>query len=161
MDRLLGRYLGLVVDNQDPQSLGRLKVTVPEVLGSESTGWCLPSSPYAGPGVGLAVVPPVDSLVFVEWPAGDVSRVPVWSGALWASGDGVPGAGPDTVVLLTPAGNRVELRDASGSEAIELTAPSGARVLLDDSGALLEFGSQKVALTSASVSINDGALEVR
>src|SRR5436305_6336259 len=36
-------------------------------------------SPYAGSGVGLAAVPPVGSLVFVEWSAGDTTRVPIRS----------------------------------------------------------------------------------
>lgn len=161
MDRFPGRYLGTVVDNDDPKKLCRVKVKVPEVFRDETAGWALPSSPYAGPGAGFAAVPPVGGLVFVEWPAGDTTRVPVWSGAAWADGDGVEGAGPDAVVLLTPAGNRIELRDASGDEAIELTAQSGAKVTLDSSGVTVEFGSQKVAITRASISFNDGALEVK
>jgi uncharacterized protein involved in type VI secretion and phage assembly len=161
MDRFPGRYLGTVVDNADPKGLCRVKVKVPEVFRDETAGWALPSSPYAGPGAGFAAVPPVGGLVFVEWPAGDTARVPIWSGAAWADGDGVEGAGPDAVVLLTPAGNRVELRDASGDEAIELTASSGAKVTLDSSGVTVEFGSQKVAITRASISFNDGALEVK
>ena len=161
MDRFPGRYLGTVVDNDDPKGLCRVKVKVPEVFRDETAGWALPSSPYAGPGAGFAAVPPVGGLVFVEWPAGDTTRVPVWSGAAWADGDGVEGAGPDAVVLLTPAGNRIELRDESGDEAIELTAQSGAKVTLDSSGVAVEFGSQKVAITRASISFNDGALEVK
>jgi uncharacterized protein involved in type VI secretion and phage assembly len=161
VDRFPGRYLGTVVDNDDPKSLCRVKVKVPEVFRDETAGWALPSSPYAGPGSGFAAVPPVGGLVFVEWPAGDVTRVPIWSGAAWADGDGVEGAGPDAVVLLTPAGNRVELRDASGDEAVELTAKSGAKVTLDSSGVTVEFGSQKIAITRSSISLNDGALEVK
>ncbi len=161
MDRFHGRYPGTVVDNDDPKALGRIKVKVPEVLGEETTGWCLPSSPYAGAGAGFAAVPPKDSVVFVEWTAGDVSRVPVWCGAAWTDGSGVDGAGPETVLLVTPAGNKVELRDTSGDEAIELTAASGAVVRLDSSGVAVEFGSQKVAITRSSISFNDGALEIR
>lgn len=160
MDRFPGRYPGTVVDNDDPLALSRVRARVPEILGEETTGWCLPSTPYAGSGVGFAAVPPVGALVYVEWPAGDVTRLPVWSGAAWANGDGVPGAGPETVVLLTPAGNKVELKDESGSEAIELTAASGALVALDKNGVRVQFGSMKVAITRSSVSVNDGALEV-
>lgn len=161
MDRFPGRYPGTVVDNDDPKGLCRVKVKVPEVFSDETTGWALPSMPFAGPAAGLAAVPPVGAVVFVEWPAGDVSRVPIWSGAAWADGDGVDGAGPDAVVLVTTAGNRIELRDASGDEAVEITAKSGAKVTLDSSGVAVEFGSQKVAVTRSSISFNDGALEVR
>jgi uncharacterized protein involved in type VI secretion and phage assembly len=161
IDRFVGKYLGVVADNDDPRGLSRLRVRVPEVFGEETTGWCLPSSPYAGPGVGLAAVPPIGSLVFVEWPSGDTTRVPVWSGGSWTDGDGVPGAGPDAVLLVTPAGHRIALSDASGSEAVEIEAASGAKVLLDGDGVTVEFGTQKLAITRASISVNDGALEVR
>lgn len=160
MDRFLGRYPGTVVDNDDPLALSRVRAQVPEILGEETTGWCLPSMPYAGSGAGFAAVPPVGALVHVEWPAGDVTRVPVWSGAAWEKGAGVPGAGPDTVVLLTPGGNRIELTDESGGEAVELTAASGALVALDTNGVRVEFGAMKIAITRSSVSVNDGALEV-
>jgi hypothetical protein len=159
-DRLVGKYLGVVVDNDDPKALGRLRVQVPEVFEDETTGWCLPCSPYAGSGVGLAAVPPTGSVVFVEWPAGDTSRVPIWSGGAWADGAGVDEAGPDVLLLVTPAGHRVALRDASGDEAVEIEAASGAKIALTGDGVTVEFGSQSIAVTRGSVSVNDGALEV-
>ena len=159
-ERFTGKYQAIVVDNQDSRGLARIKVQVPEVFGDETTGWAVPCSPYAGQNAGLAAVPPVGSLVYVEWPAGDTSRVPIWSGGSWADGEGVPDAGPDVLVLVTPAGHKIELKDSAGSESIEVNAVSGARILLDSNGISIEFGSQKIALTSASVSINDGALEV-
>ena len=86
--------------------------------------------------------------------------MPIWSGGAWADGDGVQDAGPETLVLMTPAGHKIELRDEAGSEAIEIEAASGAKVTLSTDGVSIEFGSQKVAMTNASISINDGALEV-
>ena len=105
-------------------------------------------------------MPPIGSLVYVEWPAGDTSRVPIWSGGAWADGEGVPDAGPDVLVLVTPAGHKIELKDTAGSESIEVTAVSGAQIMLDSNGVTISFGQQKIALTNSSVSINDGALEV-
>jgi hypothetical protein len=160
MDRFYGKYLGIVVDNQDPMSVSRLKVRVPEVFGDESAGWFLPSSPYAGDGIGFSAVPPVGSMVFVEWPAGDTTRIGAWSGGMWTNGGGVSGAGPDTVLLVTPGGHRVVLDDTSGSETVTLESSTGATVTMDQAGLTLTFGSQKLALTQASVSINDGALTV-
>jgi uncharacterized protein involved in type VI secretion and phage assembly len=160
-ERFYGKYVAIVVDNDDPKGLARVRVKVPEVFGEETTGWCLPCSPLAGPGTGVAAVPPVDSQVFVEWSAGDTSRVPIWSGGAWPDGDGIEDAGPDAIVLTTPAGHRVVVRDTSGSEAIEIEAASGAKIVLDGDGVLVEFGSQKLALSRTSISLNDGALEVR
>lgn len=159
-DRLTGKYVGVVVDNDDPKGLSRLKARVPEVFLDEATGWCLPCSPLAGAGIGLAAVPPVGSRVFVEWPAGDTSRMPIWSGGSWADGDGVPEAGPETLLLVTSSGHRIALKDASGSEAVEVEAASGAILVLDSEGVTVEFGSQSIRITRSKVSINGGALEV-
>jgi len=160
-ERFHGKFLGIVVDNDDPKGLSRVRVQVPEIFGEEPTGWCLPCSPIAGSGTGLAAVPPVGSLCFVEWPGGDPTRVGIWSGGAWPDGDGVEDAGPDTIVLTTPAGHKIVVRDTSGSEAIELEAASGAKVLLDGDGVHVEFGSQKLDVARTSSSTHDGALEVR
>lgn len=159
--RLLGPYTATVVDNDDPRGLCRVRVLVPEVLGEQETGWCRASSPYAGDGVGFAAVPPVGSVVFVEWPGGDVGRAPIWTGATWADGTAVDGAGPAAVVLVTPGGNRIVLRDEAGAEQLVIEAASGATITMDSNGIELSFGSQKLAMTNQSVSINDGALEIR
>jgi Type VI secretion system/phage-baseplate injector OB domain len=160
-ERFYGKYLAIVVDNDDPKGLARVRARVPEVFGDETTGWCLPCTPYSGSGTGLAAVPPVDSQIYLEWPAGDISRVPIWSGGAWPDGEGVEDAGADAIALTTPAGHRVVIRDTSGSEAIEIEATSGARIVLDSEGVLVEFGSQKLAVSRTSISLNDGALEVR
>lgn len=40
--RFFGIYRGIVVSNQDPSSLNRIKMQVPQVLGSAVTSWCHP-----------------------------------------------------------------------------------------------------------------------
>lgn len=158
--RHLGAYLGTVVENDDPKKLGRVKVKVPELLDDVTTGWCLPSAPFAGKASGFYAVPPVESLVYVEWPAGDLSRIPRWTGAAWAEGDAIEGAGPTKVLIVTPAGHRIELSDEQGSETLIVKAKSGAKVVLDRSGLKLEYGGHKMAITQSSISFNDGALTI-
>ena len=47
--RFYGKHRGFVVDNADPEQLGRLKLKVPSVLGADVvTGWALPCVPYGG-----------------------------------------------------------------------------------------------------------------
>src|SRR5215470_16711070 len=83
--RHFGKYRGLVVDNQDPKNLARIRAKVPEVLQDVDSGWALPSLPYAGKGSGFYRVPPPGAGVWIEFEAGDPSR-PIWTGCWWSDG---------------------------------------------------------------------------
>ncbi len=115
LDRFFGKYRGLVTQNVDPLSLGRLQALVPEVLGEVPSGWALPCAPYAGTGAGVFAIPPMGAGVWIEFEAGDVSR-PIWTGAWWASGEipmdekGVP-ARQTTKILRSDFGLIVSLDD--------------------------------------------------
>jgi hypothetical protein len=164
-ERYPGKFLAIVVDNDDPKKLSRVRVRVPELFSDEETGWCLPCMPYAGAadgkGIGLAAVPPNGSLVYVEWPGGgDVTRTPIWSGALWADGNGVAGAAADALVLVTPGGHTIKLNDHGGDESVEIVAKSKAKIRLDKDGVLIEFGTSTLKLGDGTINFNDGALKV-
>ncbi|HEX2187455.1 MAG TPA: phage baseplate assembly protein V, partial [Longimicrobiaceae bacterium] len=79
--RFYGKYRGFVVDNDDPEQLGRLRLVVPSVLGPEVvTGWAAACVPYGGAaGMGTLFVPEVDAGVWVEFEEGDL-EFPVWVG---------------------------------------------------------------------------------
>jgi len=153
-----GLFTGVVTDNDDPEGKCRLKVEVAEVL-SGSTGWCTPSLPYAGDGCGFAMVPPVGTTVLVQWPRGDLSAPPVWSGASYGAGAGVEGAGPDTVIVLTPGGHRLELSDDQST--LTITCSEGAVITLDGNGISIDNGGgATLTMKGSSVDINGGALVV-
>lgn len=157
-DRYLGKFAGVVVDNDDRDGLCRITARVPDVLAG-TTGWALPALPYAGAAVGLALVPPVGASVWIEWPGGDLGRPPIWSGAFWVSGQGVSGAAPGTILLVTPNGHKIEVSD--DNESITLAASSGARITLDSSGITLDNGQgAKIELQSTMVNLNSGSLQV-
>jgi uncharacterized protein involved in type VI secretion and phage assembly len=157
-DRYLGKFEGVVMDNDDPLGLCRIDVSVPSVL-ADSTGWCQPALPYAGDGVGLAVVPPVGATVWVEWPGGDLGKPPIWSGAAWTSGNGVPGAGPNAILLVTPGGHQISVSD--DDQTITLAASGGASITLGPDGIVLDNGQgAKIELASSTVSLNGQGLQV-
>ena len=56
-DRVFGKFRGTVLNNIDPQSLGRVQAMVPEVLGEVPSGWATPCAPYAGTTAGFFSVP--------------------------------------------------------------------------------------------------------
>jgi hypothetical protein len=100
MSTYYGKYRGKVVQNKDPEGLGQLEVKVPAVLG-EVTRWALPAVPYAGPKVGLLLVPPIDANVWVEFEAGE-PEYPIWSGCFWGKNElPVPSSGPEVLVFKT------------------------------------------------------------
>lgn len=142
-DRLYGKYRGTVAKNEDPLGQGRIKATVPEVLGEDSSGWALPCAPYAGPGSGQFTIPPVGAGVWIEFEAGDPSR-PIWSGTWW--------------------GTEEAPRDAAGA------APQPtAKLLRSESGLLLSLDDERKTVTVCdedgtnliAIEVQQGRIEVR
>jgi len=129
--RYYGKYRGLVVDNDDPSQLGRLKARVPEVLGDVTSGWALPCTPYAGAGSGQYTVPEPDTGVWIEFEAGDPSR-PIWSGCWWGDGqlpadNGGQSGSPDLKVIRSEQGLMVTLDDSS--QVITVSDSNGSNLL--------------------------------
>ena len=130
-NRFFGKFRGLVTDNQDPLSLGRIKAKVPEVLTDVETGWALPAAPYSGDGVGVYTVPAVDAGVWIEFEAGDVSR-PIWTGCWWGSNQ-LPkdetgsATTPDRKIIRTEQGLLLSLDD--GGKTMTLSDSNGNNLL--------------------------------
>jgi uncharacterized protein involved in type VI secretion and phage assembly len=153
-DRLWGKYRGTVVDRNDPEQLGRLRLRVPGLLGDAVTGWAWPVSPYAGTGYGFFFLPRVGDIVWVEFAEGDREQ-PLWTGGGWARPGGtseVPASAldgyPDRQVLRTPAGNTLILDDTSGSEQIVVRAASGCDVTIDPRAGTITIQAGTVLIQS-------------
>ena len=154
--RFYGKYRGVVTDVD--ASTGKIKATVPAVYGDVESGWCMPCVPYAGPKVGIVFLPEVGSAVWIEFEGGDVSY-PIWTGCFWRDGEVPSDAGADVKVIVTVSSLELKLDDAASS--MTLSDPNGNTVTLDSGGITLANGSQQVVISSSSVSVNDGALEVQ
>lgn len=165
MSRFYGKYRGTVEDNIDPLSLGRIQIRTPAVLGDTTLAWAMPSVPYAGPGVGLVLIPPLGANVWVEFEGGDPD-LPIWSGCFWGSGElpALPGR-PATAFLKTD-GLAITIDDQpeGGGLTIEVTPPvvtMPVKLVVDGTGIEISNGAgASVKLSGPSVSINNGALEV-
>jgi Type VI secretion system/phage-baseplate injector OB domain len=163
MTAFFGKYRGTVANNVDPLLQGRVQVSVPAVFGEGRLSWAMPCSPYAGDQVGLFTVPPVGANVWVEFEAGDPA-VPILAGCFWGSGQ-VPGTAlPTTKVLATDAVT-ITLEDLPGAGGLTIevgppAAPMPMTISCTAAGIELSIGSSKVQLSAATVSVNNGALEV-
>ena len=154
-----GKFRGVVSDNADPNNLGRVKAKVPDVLGDEESGWAMPSVPYAGDSVGLFLIPPTNASVWIEFEHGDPDY-PIWSGCFWADNEvPVSPASADKKVLKTGAGT-ITLDDTQGSTSITIETTNSLKLKMDQQGIEISNGSQKIMISSSSVSVDDGALEV-
>lgn len=160
-----GKYRGTVANNVDPLQRGRVQVSVPAVLGDGRLSWAEACSPYAGNQVGIFAVPPVGANIWVEFEAGDPDR-PILGGCFWGTGE-VPAspAVPQMFVWKTESIS-LTLSDLPGAGGVTLevgppAAPVQMKLACTPSGIELSIGASKVLLSAASVSVNDGALEVR
>ncbi|RYZ03495.1 MAG: hypothetical protein EOO73_27555 [Myxococcales bacterium] len=83
-----GKYRAQVESNADDYKIGRLKLRIPDVLGTQISGWALPAFPLAsagttpGGGTGLFFIPPKDAWVWAEFEHGNPNR-PIWTGCFF------------------------------------------------------------------------------
>ncbi|HPE50968.1 MAG TPA: phage baseplate assembly protein V [Methanothrix soehngenii] len=158
--QFFGKFRGVVTDNRDPLMLGRIRARVQDVLGENESGWALPSLPYAGNGVGLFLVPPVDASVWIEFEHGDPDY-PIWTGCFWSQGE-LPAtpAVAEMKVLKTDLGTII-INDLPGAGGITIETTAGMKIVIDMTGIEINNGmGGSIKLNGPKVSINEGALEV-
>ena len=169
--RFYGKYRGLVVENIDPQQIGRVLVQVPDILGEIPSSWAMPCVPASGIQAGCFIVPPIGSQVWVEFEQGDPDY-PIWTGGFWGLVASVPvfaTAPPaippgQNIVLQTTGQNMVLISDAPPtpvSGGIVLKSVSGAMIVINETGIYISNGQgASITLVGPLVDINLGALTV-
>lgn len=164
-NRFFGKYRGTVTNNVDPMMQGRMQVACPAVLGDGRLSWAMPCVPYAGNQVGLFLVPPVGANIWVEFEAGD-PNYPVVAGCFWGQGEVPATPAVEQQKMLKTDAIALTLSDLPGAGGLILevgapAAPVPMRLTCDKSGIELSIGASKLTMSPVSVSINNGALEVR
>jgi hypothetical protein len=169
--RYYGKYRGLVIENIDPEQIGRILVQVPDVLGELPSSWAMPCVPAAGIQSGIFAVPPIGSQVWIEFEQGD-RDYPIWTGGFWGLVADVPifaTAPPaippgQNIVIQTTGQNMMMVSDAPPtpvSGGIVLKGVSGAMIVINETGIYISNGQgASITLIGPSVEINLGALTV-
>jgi hypothetical protein len=169
--RYWGKYRGTVVENIDPEQIGRVLVMVPDVLGITPSTWAMPCVPAAGVESGVFVVPAIGANVWVEFEQGDPDY-PIWVGGFWGLVADVPvfATAPPAIppgvniCLQTPLQNMVLVSDSAPTPAtggIVLQSPAGARIVVNDTGIYIDNGlGASITLIGPSVAVNIDALVV-
>jgi hypothetical protein len=172
MKRFYGKYQGTVVNNIDPLFMGRLLVSVPDVLGAVPSSWAVPCVPLAGPTgppMGVHLVPPIGAGVWVEFEQGDPER-PIWVGCRWGTSAEVPAdakignpASP-SIVLQTMLQNTIVISDTPPTPAtggIMLRSTTGAMIVVNDSGIYISNGKgATITMVGPTIDFNLGALTI-
>jgi hypothetical protein len=171
--RFYGKYRGFVVENEDPENLGRLRLLVPSVLGNEVvTGWAMPCVPYGGmANQGFLFIPEVGAGVWVEFEEGDL-EFPIWVGTFWSK----PGGGselpkpnkangeeegdvqspPTRKIIKTVRGHTLQLEDAEGEERIIISDGEAENLLVfSKSGITLQNKGNSITMTDNGIVIKD------
>lgn len=78
-----GIFRAICADNNDQQSLGRIRVTCPALWGNSISGWAWPCVPVRG-----SQVPAVGQITWITFEGGDENH-PVWLGVTFAPTPGL------------------------------------------------------------------------
>jgi hypothetical protein len=170
--RYYGKYRGTVVQNEDPMQKGRILATVPDVSEVATSNWAMPCVPFAAIQLGMFVLPPVGSKVWIEYEQGNPAK-PIWSGGFWGdyqipstllrSGAATPVTpniviqnGLNTLVIHGTPGPKNGIVLSIGSSE----APAVPKIEMTPLGITLSAGNCKIEITPAGVRINDTALVI-
>lgn len=175
--RFYGKFRGMVVDNADPEYLGRLKLKVPSVLGNNVvTGWALPCVPYGGDAdQGFLFIPEINAGVWVEFEEGDL-EFPIWVGTFWSKPGGdselpkpnkqLDGSEESSVqdpptkkIIKTKLGHTIQLEDDdTQAHVVIVEGKKGHVIVLDNDGIRINDGANnhKIVLDQNGITISDG-----
>jgi uncharacterized protein involved in type VI secretion and phage assembly len=127
-----GVVVGIVTNNQDPDKMGRVKVSFPWLADGQESWWARIATPMAGNNRGAYFLPEVNDEVLIAFEHGDL-RFPYVVGALWNGKDSPPTTNDDGQnnirEIKSRSGHIVRLDDSSGGEKIEIIDKTGGNSL--------------------------------
>ncbi len=124
----------VVVENADPEGLGRIKVQFPwqKDLG-EMTPWIRIVTAHAGGDKGFQFIPELDEEVLIDFEGGNAEK-PYMLGSLYhgaAKPDSWKTSTNDIKAIRTRSGHTIEFNDASGAESITITDINKNTIYID------------------------------
>jgi uncharacterized protein involved in type VI secretion and phage assembly len=131
-----GIVIGIVCDLEDPEKLGRVKVTYPH-LDDARSDWMRTVNAMAGAGRGTFFRPEKGDEVLVCWEHNDSRRAHLLGG-LWSTTDAPPpddGKPKDNNwrFITSRSGHTLKFDDTDGAERIEIYDKDGSRRIVLDS----------------------------
>jgi len=163
-------YVGIVEENDDPEKLGRCKIRIPSVYGTDiptdDLPWAIPDQTHIGSLMGSFIVPPIGGLVHVYLKNGLIYAPHYTTKVLHK--ENLPESRledyPDTLVFWE-SDNGGYLAYNRARSRMEFRHDSGLRILMDDSGNIQIDNSATTSdiklICSGNVVLEAGTLEVK
>lgn len=153
-----GLVEALVVDNVDPEQLGRVKLKFPLLPETPESFWSRLVMPMAGKERGWMTIPEIGDEVLVAFVHGDINNAIV-IGALYNGVDTPPYANEDgdnnLRVFQSRSGHRLTFDDTDGDERVELILHNEEiRVVWDAANKVIGVYSGKDIIVEAKETIS-------
>ncbi len=160
-----GVYVGLVIDEQDPDGLGRVQVELPWTTdpdGNAYAVWARLATMMAGNNRGTWFIPEPGDEVLVSFLGGD-PRHPVVTGAMW-NGQDIP---PETMdsnnnirSITSRSGITITFDDSDGAVRFTIETPGGQRIRCEDTPASISMSDSngnQLTMDASGITINTPA----
>lgn len=134
-EKYYGKHRAFVINNEDPEERGRLKLHVPDILQDNITDWARPCFPYSGDDVGNLFIPQEGDLVWAEFEGGDPNKA-IWVGGTIAK-PGEESEAPDEFKEDYP--NKNVLKTSEGHKLIFVDDGSDPRLVVEHSSGSREI----------------------
>jgi len=152
----------IVTDNNDPKGLGRVRVKYHWMTDSEKTPWLRVTTPHAGGGKGLFLIPEIGEEVIVGF-EGNSGTKPYIIGSVYhgSAKNSFANAGNDVKTLQSRSGTKVVLNDNEGSVNVE--DKDGNNMVMDGAGNINVTSKESIVLTCGDARLEmkkDGTINV-
>lgn len=154
--------LAIVVDNEDPDNKGRVKVQFPwQKNARKTTNWIRVQSLYAGSSSsvshnrGLVFIPEIDDQVIVGYEQGNPNK-PYVAGGMFHGMNGSGGGSKNSIKsIITRTGHTIKLDDAEGNESITIKDKNGNSIVLKTADKSIEITApETLTLTAKNLNID-------
>ena len=162
MQRIPGVVSGIVKSLEDPDGLGRLKLTFPWLSeDAPESNWARIAVPMAGPDRGVQCMPEVGDEVLAAFDHGDL-RFPYVVGFLWNGEHQPPRQNPAQRTLQTVSGHTLEFDDTEGSAKVTMCwQGKDPRIILEQTKLSLIFDAgNSIELSASGVKIQGTRIEL-
>jgi phage baseplate assembly protein gpV len=151
-----GVVIGVVIDLDDPEGEGRIKVSFPWLGEGESSAWAPVAASFAGSNRGSFFAPEPDDEALVCFEHGDFNH-PFIVGFLWNGADSPPSQDPRCRIIRSLNGHEIALHDpdvlAGDQGHVRVTHASGDEIRITNTGITITSRAS-IVIQAPSVSIN-------